>query len=368
MGCVKAWGTQLTGLARRNFLRILPASLCMYLTRPATALQAPRRRQLSFNLRSSEMRIVTVEQKTTYITTITLEAPTDALRVGLANITPTPYKIDGICCREVDAAEPGLNSPWAYVGFGAPGRDLVRPPIQMPQPCMVPGNSRNLTGATNVPSLIWSDWISYRTLRPSGRPQMQIRVLVPPQTLPLCYPAGVDVSRALPNSGVRVIRETEVKGDLVSRPEDLVSKERSIPYSPIAVVQYQSLSPGVQIVMGGDSHLSGWFNFVQLAAFRLSTPSLPIAVWNAAWGGQPSNTFWPALDTAIDAGSASIAVIEGWAATDTAYMSRIAESAARAKKLGAIPIILKGLPRNLFGTAGLAAWQQSHQGTRWSGS
>ena len=41
---------------------------------------------------------------------------------------------------------------------------------------------------------------------------------------------------------------------------------------------------------------------------------------NTAWGGQPSDTFWPILDDAIDYGLPSISVIQGWTAKNRSGM------------------------------------------------
>jgi hypothetical protein len=308
------------------------------------------------------MRVVTVEEEITYLLTVTLEAPADALRVGLADTTSVPYQLGGICCREY-AHQPGA---WAFFEFGSPDPDRIKPIGKARQPFEVPGNTQDQTGAKNVPLIVWSDWIGYKTSDSAQRPDVQFRVLVPPQTLPMTFPVGPgNLSKVLPDVAVRLVQQSQAAGDFVSAPDAPAPQWQPTNYAPMFVIQYQSRVPGVQIVMGGDSHLSGWFNFVQLAALRLSTPSLPIAMWNTAWGGQPSNTFWPTEDEAIDAAVPSVTVIEGWTANDgmhpaadDAYLGRVREMAARTTAAGGIPIILKGLPRNLFGSSELTSWQR----------
>jgi hypothetical protein len=356
-------------LTRRTFW--LSALTLPLVARHATAAtgKAPRRNVLSMGMRSAEMRMVTVSEPSTYLMSVTLEAPFEAIRIGLANITPVPYSVEGICVAEAAPGtpwKPAADAAWAYFGFGGYGSADILPPPSGPQPCIVRGNERAVTGALNVPAIVWSDWIAYRTRERSGRPQILLRALIPPQFLPMAFPVGPGgVKESLAGQGRRVIGQGRVAGDFVTRPQDGPARWEPVPYAPVCIIQYKTNAPGVQMVMGGDSHLSGWFNFVQLAAWRLSTPDLPISLWNTAWGGQPSNTFWPIEDDAIAAAVPSIAVIEGWTANDgmrpaadEAYLTRVREMAARAERDGAIPIILKGLPRSLFGAAELSSWQR----------
>jgi hypothetical protein len=325
--------------------------------------KAIKRERLSVNFRSSEMRMVTNEQKSTYLLSLPFETHAEALRIGVANTTSTSYRLDGICVSELINGNP--RSEWAYLSFTHVASDEVKQPPANAQSVMVKGNAVNATGATDVPLIMWSDWIHYRTMAILTRPQMQFRVLVPRQTLPMAFPVGPgNLGGFIRNGPEHVVLQSYVEGDFVNDLGIPIPSQIPTMYAPLFVVQYRASTPGIQIVVGGDSHLTSWPMFAQLAALSLSTPKSPVSVWNSAWAGKGSNTFWPALDDAIDAGRPSLSLIQGWTANDgmnaladEAYLRRVKESAKRTLASGGIPIILKGMPRSLFGNAELESWQ-----------
>lgn len=317
-------------------------------------MKAPRRTLLSLNMRSSEMHPVEVPQLATFMMTVPLETAATALRIGLANTGPNPYRVESVACAQANewiaAPQPG----WVHFRFaGAAG-------------VTVPGNRVNATGAGNVPAIIWSDWTDYRTQPASPRPQLVFRALLPPGTAMMAVPAGPGMlSWPTPSEPSRLKAQAFVAGDFVTNPAQPVPDGEPVPFTPVYVVQYRAATPGFQLVIGGDSHLAMNNTFAQWAATELSTPAAPISVWNTAWSGQPSNTFWPALDEAIDLAPPSITVIQGWTANDgmtpagdEAYLNRVKESAARTIAAGGVPVIVKGLPRNLFGKPELTSWQR----------
>jgi hypothetical protein len=355
-----------TWLGRRQFVAgsVSCAALATH-TADAEARHATRRQVLSFGMQSSGSVAFALEQLTTYLLTIPLEAQVESLRVGLANITPTPYRLNGICCCEgtIWDSAPGAN--WGYFTFTEAGID-PREPAQTPQPCEVPGNHPVQTGAINVPAIYWSDWMRYRTNAASGRPQMLLRVLAPPQWLSLA-PVGAHGNLADIIPGLRswTLSVMQTPGDFVTdpaQPRDAVLA----PGTPVMVVQYRSAVPGIEIVIGGDSHLSMFHTFARQAGIVLSTPSVPISTWDAAWGGQTSRTTWPCLDQAVDLARPSVCVIQGWTLPGevgrVAYEQRVRESADRVLRQGGIPVIVKALPRHLFGHPALQAeWEQANR-------
>jgi len=353
--------------------RALGAAAMMFLlpgvaARAVTAIQAPKRQRLSLGL-GAFTRPFHVRRLATFALTATFEAPFDAVRVGIANATPSPFQIGGICCCEAVRMGPRPDRPWRYFSFGQGRGDETSPGPARPQPVTVPGNAPLPTGATNVPRLLWSDWTEYRVKEPQARPQMLFRVLVPPQDVPMTAPHGPGyLSDLVPEAGDRFIDQGWVFGDHVSDPTAPVVDLRETPFCPIFVVQYRTTVPGFQIVVGGDSHLSAWYTFAEVAALRMSKPDLPVSTWNVAWGGQPSRTFWPLFDDAVDAGLPSVAVIQGWTAndgmraeSDEAYLADVKEMAVRTRALGGVPVIMKGMPRYLYGKPELDSWQHINQ-------
>jgi len=173
----------------------------------------------------------------------------------------------------------------------------------------------------------------------------------------LVRPYAGDLGVAMTGSSPKLVREAYLVGDYVTEPLQPIGTLATTPDPPLFVVQYRTAVAGFQIVVGGDSHLSGWDTFVQLAATEVSRPTNR--------GGAPSRVFGPILDEIVDDADPSIVVIQGWTANDgmqpaadLAYLDRVQAWAARILQNQGIPIILKGLPRNLFGTPELGSWQQ----------
>jgi hypothetical protein len=81
-------------MQRRAFLKFCVAGTTFCTTRAFPEIhKAPTRQTLSFGLRSSEMLMVEIKETLTYFVSVPLEAAPVALRVGLANITTTPYEV-----------------------------------------------------------------------------------------------------------------------------------------------------------------------------------------------------------------------------------------------------------------------------------
>jgi len=350
----------------------------------AQARRAPRRQILSFNPQSANMRENTLTQRMTFLITFPLEAQVEALRIGFANIAPEPYTIEGVCCCEGSQWEPAPGSEWAFFTFSSAGNgagsstgtsagtntaETPRAPGRARQACVVPGNHPVETGATNVPVIYWSDWMRYRTRAPSGRPQMLLRMVAPPQTLTLAQSeARGNLADTIPGLRPWTMEQWMINGDYVTQPRGPMPRPAVQGVAPFYVLQYRAAVPGIQLVIGGDSHLAAWHTFARQGAINLSTPQLPISTFDVAWGAQPSRTFWPCLDEAIDAAPPSVCLIQGWTfadgssrQTDLVYEDRVRESAQRVIRLGGVPVIMKAFPRHLFGTRWVEGWQWNNQ-------
>ena len=129
--------------------------------------RAPQRQILTAGFASATMDMVVVPETTTFVVTTTLEAPAEALRIGIGNPTPTPFQLGGACC----ALEKGRQ--WTRLSFGGSN-----------QPITVPGNRVAATGAKNVPAIVWSDWATIAD-QGAGRPVLQFRLLSGPETAPM---------------------------------------------------------------------------------------------------------------------------------------------------------------------------------------
>ena len=354
----------MNGLGRRGFLAGAAAGVALRgRGAQAAALKAPRREVLSVGFNASRMDPRVVAQLTTFEVAVEIESPTTAIRIGVANNAPSPFTLHGVCCCEASGADhwaPRPRAEWRYLAFGggaAPARYGA-------MPVTVPGNRLAATGATDVPAILWSDWLPYRTTA-AGRPIMLFRVLVPPQQSTLSVANFPERTQdELPAFSPRLRAVKEVPGDFVTDPKPHPPVFTLANHAPLMVVQHRSTMPGVPIVVGGDSQVAQWFTFAQLAAMRLSTPTLPISVWDVAWGGAPSRTFWPILQTAIAQATPAVAVIQGWTWNDghrvelwEHYFTEVQQSVELTRRLGGLPIVFKGMPRKLFGTPSQADWQ-----------
>jgi hypothetical protein len=332
-------------MQRRTFLKFCLAGTAFAPTRAFPEIHKANARQiLSFGLRSSDMSMVEIKETLTYFVSIPLEAAPIALRVGLANSTTAPYEVDGICCSQGDV-DAQANSNWLHVAPADAASD------QASERFIVPGNR-----TPDILSIFWSQWTQVQASDGRGRPQLTFRVLVRPQTLPLVRSYAGDLGVAMAGSSAKVVREAYLVGDYVTDPRQPIGTLVTTPDSPLFVIQYRTAVPGFQIAIGGDSHLSGWDTFVQLAATEVSRPTNPISVWNGARGGAPSRIFGPILDEVVAAADPSIVVIQGWTANDgmqpavdLAYLDRVQAWAARILQNQGIPIILKGCPGTCSG-------------------
>lgn len=84
-------------LLSRRELMSASAALALFSSQRAFAAvtRAPRRQVLSFSLQSSVTKAVAIQELTTYLLTIPVESQIEALRVGIANIMPAPYRLGG---------------------------------------------------------------------------------------------------------------------------------------------------------------------------------------------------------------------------------------------------------------------------------
>jgi hypothetical protein len=163
------------------------------------------------------------------------------------------------------------------------------------------------------------------------------------------------------------LEQWRVAGDFVTDPISPTPSPRVSGLGPIYVVQYRPAVPGIQLVIGGDSHMGRWYNFARVAGIALSTPELPISTWNASWGGTRTPTFLGCLDNAIDLAHPSVGVIQGWSASDgmgrpqeLAYEAEVQKRAHQILQGGGVPVITKALPAHLADRPlALANWQQS---------
>jgi hypothetical protein len=161
----------------------------------------------------------------------------------------------------------------------------------------VPPNSANVTNHPRQPFVIqWSDFAPCTSVRPvdgGTRPLLFIYITVasPSISSDTCrLRAGNHDPVAL--RGRYSYRGVAWDGgrDWADNPGGTGWKEAGNAFGPLFCLQYLTANPGIQVVLSGDSLVSGPTNdvystSVHRAAWDLSTPARPIEVANLAWWG-----------------------------------------------------------------------------------
>ncbi len=292
-----------------------------------------------------------------------LEDEPIAIRIGFGNDIAPAYPITAaaacIGTTYGDCVTPGGPAAWTRLTTNAGGRDTdPSGPSRSGQSraLAVPGNG----GGPRVPNLAWTDWAPIRSVPPdddSGRPILFLRVSCPPWSAPRCSQLGNGFSNT-PNSAGRDVTFMLGGGDWATSPEARIGGFRHTDISPVYCVQYLSRTRGATVLWGGDSHFAGDTTpgnisaFVLQSCLRISTPPLPVAAANYAWGGSPSMVFQPLLEHMVASLRPEILVLQGWSANDgpspeaaQAYATRILHLAAQARAQGTVPILVTRFAR-----------------------
>jgi hypothetical protein len=159
--------------------------------------------------------------------------------------------------------------------------------------------------------------------------------------------------------GRDIIVSIKPDADVASVPEPTVAGFVRWSSNPFYCVQYLSSTRGATVLWGGDSHFAGDTTpggvdaFPLRSCLKISTPDCPVAGANYAWGGSPSMIFLPILDRMLEACRPQFVVLQGWTANDgpaeasaIAYSDQILRLAAKARQMGAFPIMSTRFPRN----------------------
>lgn len=321
------------------------------------------------------------------IRVITVTLPT----VGGNTLGPILYRPSSDWGREgdpyVNPTDPGCamgGACWAQVTFNAAGADsdgirdccmpatLVMPTLVSPDPT---------TGSTQTARLVYSDWNSLAPLPPSGESAaprvVMLRVVEPAGTL---VRLGAMPGDTKPSGAAWTGNREMNHGydySIRSKPgtvtfEAGVTGTQPGAQGPLWAVQFLTRNPGVQITIGGDSHMMGLGTTANMASFALraavvlSTQAVPVMLANAGWTGAGSDQFLPLQLDAIAATQPSICLIQTWTAADqrtpqgmARTLGRALAVAQRCGTLGARAVFVTPFPRDAATLTGpvLTAWQ-----------
>jgi hypothetical protein len=303
--------------------------------------------------------------------------PTDAYAVRLvfANNLATPYSVTSASVSYGSAVNDYVNPPgggtWTPITFQHGGADV--------DDIVLGGTTRNLTvaaagaadpntGSAFVPNYAYSDFVPVYPVAPAsgGVRFLFIRTYSPAQTRTRGYGTGQDVSQHAVvwagnpaiNNGFDSNTAAIGNADFATTPGVVGSFSIGIGTPLFVAIEYLSATPSVQLYTLGDSQMegattvSGLSNFVRLAQVKISTPTLPVELKGGAWGGQPSDTWWPMGVKSLSTITPSIAVLQAISGNDTGtipgYMRGLGRSISFANKVrqaGGIAILCTPFPR-----------------------
>lgn len=269
----------------------------------------------------------------TYLAIFPIEAPCYAARVLFANHrADTTYSISKVSIYPSSTYSNGIAMNADRLGFGSGGRWVVQPTGgSVGYPMYFDGagadvntintaaTTRNLTlaaDAGNVTNGAWpytykyTDWSPCFTIpRTDGGPGYLLFVyvtvssgqIIRPLFAPGQFTDSVNIHR---NRQVVAGHAWTSNSDFADNPTgtDFKGLDGLVPCG----IQYLSASPGVTIMVTGDSLSTspsgdGYSTGLNRAAWDLSTPSLPIEVCNVAFGGANMAVYGPTFDNNIQA-------------------------------------------------------------------
>lgn len=357
---------------------------------------AMRRHRLSWAPSAIIDRVI-LPKNDPYTQCLTVGCPDDfyAVRVGLPNVSETPYRVHRIVGRASDTWSDYLNptgkSAWTTLTFTHRGEDKdaivsiggASPPFD------IAGRSDDVSaGETYIPHWTWTDWRPIRSLtrtdRQGGMRVLMLRMLLPQNQTITYASSGFHgyFGQAEVHHGFDHVT-AKWHGDCVTEPVAIDSTHASIGQgvNSMACVQFLTKSPGVTGIVTGDSHYTGTSATAQLLSFALrasvsvgssAVGRVPIGFVTCATGGARSGNFFPRLLDLLDAVRPGFVILPGWTYNDedcglaanesacTAFFARLLMAADQVKTRGAIPIFMTPFPRdeNAMTAEVIAPWRR----------
>jgi hypothetical protein len=309
-----------------------------------------------------------------------------AVRLGFANVTPTPWKITKVIgCASTsygDYVHPTGGAPWRAFTFAMGGRDddrLVTRP-DAPTEITVAGNAVDpATGETGEPAWTWTDWVPLSSVAPdpaTGMRVLMLRALVPSEQTVCCANGLLRTmnGNAALNSGFDCfVGGVKFDFDRVSDPTTATPPAQAwrqnglVNGSLIPIVQFVTAHAGIVGIGTGDSHHQGTATSDQFTGFlyraitqlgRCYIGSLPFGMVNCAVGGLTSWRFFPRMEVLLRAVRPSFAVLPGWSYNDgakprrapdalaTEFLVRLTKAVETCGENGVLPILLTPFPRD----------------------
>ncbi len=169
----------------------------------------------------------------------------------------------------------------------------------------LPGDPTNEKNAARPFAIRWSDFVPCRsTSRADGGAQHLLFVYVTIASRSIAEESANFRAANLDLSALRgrhIYRFASWFGyDESDHPNSSGWKEWGNLFGPLVCIQYMSETPGIQVVLSGDSLSAAptddyYSTPLHRASWDISSPKLPIEVASFAWGGAPSSVYYPFL-------------------------------------------------------------------------
>ena len=359
-------------------------------------LTAPRSHRLSW-APSAIIDMFDLPDSPIYTQCLTLSCPDDfyAVRVGLPNVSTSPYRIERLIGRASgtwnDYVNPTGDAPWRSFTFAHGGRDedsVVTSPDSPTSAEIAPRDIDLSTGETYIPRWTWTDWCPLRSLdrtdTANGPRVLMLRMLLPQgQRITFASSGFLGYTGELNLHCGFDYATAKWHGDVVSDPLDIDAAHAAIGHgiNSMACVQFLTAREGVTGIVTGDSHHAGTTTTSQLTSFGLramvalgsaNVGRVPLGYVTCATGGSKSQQFFPRLFSHLSAVRPGFVVLPGWTYNDevrgvhagaeacSIFFARLLQAIDLCKAVGAVPIILTPFPRDpeSMGAAQLIPWRR----------
>jgi hypothetical protein len=361
----------------------MPMSRDIQASESRAARLAPRQHRLTWAPSAIIDTFALQEGAPPYTQCLAVGCPDDfcAVRVGLPNVTETPYRILRLaaCASDTwnDYVNPTGPSEWTPLTFVHNGHDtdaIVSLENDKFEIDVAPRNPDLSAGETYVPRWTWSDWRPIqsvaRTDEAGGVRVLMLRMALPHGQTITYASSGFLGYTGRPDIHLGFDYATgKWRGDCATIPGFIDPSFAAIGQgvNSMACIQFLTSRPGVTGIVTGDSHHAGTSATAQLLSFALratlsagagAVGKVPLGYLTCATGGARSGNFFARLQNLLPAVRPGFVILPGWTYNDTVndiaateaacaiFFARLLMAADEVSATGAIPIFMTPFPRD----------------------
>lgn len=242
---------------------------------------------------------------------IAAPGPFEAVRLIFANTTNAPVTIDAVACGSTSSIASydnvsgtgisGRAAQWVLGKFLATGAASTTAGT-MPANSNADITVEALAGGasyTNIPNLFYSDWMPCESVaRTDGgtNPLILARAYISQATAIPLFGTNVSIPDWDDETKVGLVIQNRQKvGDFVTSNNSNFIFASEFPNNPIIGVEFSSRIPTITMLGVGDSKVRGQastpdgYNYLEILANSVSTPTAPVYPAIYGWGGQQTS-------------------------------------------------------------------------------